>query len=538
MRKLLVLPFLIAIAVGAQETAIPRIGETVEVSIVNVDVIVTDSKGNRVHGLSKDDFEILENGKPQPVSNFAEYASDDPDARVGVAGGAQSADAQPEKRTFLVFFEKTQLTGFAADAIAEALKKTVAEVIRPGDSVSIVYWSRHDIEHFDAGDDSAKIAEAIDFLNRKAKTIHLDQREQFLQETAAQRELRAEMRSVGGRGQSAPALEASELNLNLTMQMAYHEMVQRVAAINASINSIAGVDGKKILLLAPRRLGEVAGAEFVFHGGATTIPQQLRTMYGTKNLLQSIVDNANAAGVTIYPVYPEGLEGIGGVADQLTLGNETFSLAGIAAQTGGLSAAGEKGFVNLLPRIATDATNYYSLAYRVRSDGTDRARDVAVKVRNPEYTVRARKQFVEKSDDTRMRDRLTATLFRANEDTDIDIAVLAGKAKKSRRTYTVPVEVKIPVSQLTMVQQGANKHSGSFSVYIGVATELNELSDVTQKTQPFEVTAAQMEKALASHFTYEMDVQVNAESKYLAVGVYDEVGRTYGLRRIELEQKK
>jgi VWFA-related protein len=535
-RKLLAVVFFTAFTITAQET--PRLRETVEVSIVNVDVIVTDRKGNRVHGLSQDDFEILENGKPQPVSNFAEYTSDDPDARVGVAGGVQPAGAQQEKRTFLIFFEKTQLTGFAADAIAEALKKTIAEVIRPGDSVSVVYWSRHDIEHFDAGDDPAKIAEAIGFLNRKAKTIHLNERDQFLQETAAQRDLRSGMQSNGRRGQSAPALEASELNLNLTMQMAYHEMVQRVAAINASINSIAGVDGKKILLLAPRRLGEVAGAEFVFHGGAMTIPQQLRTMYRTTELIRSIVDNANAAGITIYPIYPEGLEGAGGVADQLTYGNETLSLAGIAEETGGLSAAGEKGIVNLLPRIATDATNYYSLAYRVRSDGTDRARDVAVKVRNPEFTVRARKQFVEKSDDTRMRDRLRATLFRANEDTDIDIAVLTGKAKKSRRTYTVPVEVKIPVAQLTMLQQGADKHAGSFSVYIGVATELNELSDVTQKTQPFEVTAAQLDKALASHFTYEMDVQVNGASKYLAVGVFDEVGRTYGLRRIELEQKK
>ena len=87
-----------------------------------------------------------------------------------------------------------------------------------------------------------------------------------------------------------------------------------------------------------------------------------------------------------------------------------------------------------------------------------------------------------------------------------------------------------------LLQDGPRKHSGRFSVYIGVATELNELSDVTLKTQPFEVTAAQLKKALASHFTYEMDVQVTNRSKYLAVAVLDEVGRTYGLKRIELDQ--
>jgi Ca-activated chloride channel family protein len=427
-RKLLAVLFSLTAFTTATATAqeTPRLGETVEVSIVNVDVVVTDGKGNRVRGLTRDDFEIFENGKPQPVSNFAEYASDGPDARVTVAGEATtSAPAPHEKRTFQ----------------------------------------------------------------------------------------------------------------NLAMQMAYYEMTQRVGAINASINSIAGIDGKKILLLATRRLGEVAGAEFAYHSGLSLMPAHLRNQYGTEKLRQSIIDNANAAGVTIYPVYPATVEGDGSAADYLTLGNETLSMADIAKQTGGLSANGPKNVVDLLPRIASDVSNYYSLAYRVRSDHNDRARSITVKTRNPEYAVRTRTQFVEKSDDTRMRDRLKAALFRASEKSDIAIAVQAGKAKKGRRTSTVPVEVKIPIRQLTLLPQGA-KSSGKFSVYIGVATELNDLSDVTQKTQPFEVTAAQLKQALASYFTYEMDVQVNARSKYLAVGVFDEVGRTYGLQRIELEPGK
>jgi VWFA-related protein len=528
---------LLTAALSAQQP-LPRATETIDVSIVNVDVVVTDRKGNRVRGLTADDFQILENGKPQPVSNFAEYASDEPDARVSVSGeAAPDAPAQREKRTFLIFFEKMQLTGFGADAFADALKKTIAKVIQPGDSVSVVYWSRHDIEYVDAGDDPVRIANAIDFVNAKAKTIHIDEKEQFLADLKAQRELMQAAPSRGGRGQSAPALAASEMDANLTMQVAYYEMIQRVAAINASINSIAGVDGRKIFLLATRRLGEVAGGEFAYHSGLSRMPPNLRAQYGTEHLIQSIVDNANAAGITIYPVYPVGVEGDATSADYLTLGNETLSHADIARQTGGLSANGPKNVVDLLPRIVSDVNNYYSLAYRVKSDGTDRARAITVKARNPEYAVRTRTQFVEKSDDTRMRDRLKATLFRSGQQADIAIAVKAGKAKKGRRTNTIPVEVKIPVRELTLLPEGKN-HSGRFSVYIGVATELNDLSDVTQKTQPFEISAAQLKQALASHFTYEMDVQVTRKSKYLAVGVLDEVGRTYGLQRVELEQNE
>jgi VWFA-related protein len=538
-RNLLAAVFcLTAFTIAAQE--LPRAGATIEVSIVNVDVIVTDREGNRVHGLTKDDFEILENGRPQPVTNFAEYAADGPDARVGVVGAQD--EVQREKRTFLIFFEKMQLTGFGANDITAALKQTVAEMIRPGDRVSIVYWSRWDIEHLDVGDDPAKIADALDFLNKKSKTVHFDERLQFQEEQGARRTLREGMGGGGsGSGRTQPGLEMSEDGMGpiLPMQLAYNEMTLRVAAINAAINSIAGIDGKKILLLAARRLGDVAGAEFIYHDGAQTIPGHLRSNYSTGRLLGSIVDNANAAGITIYPVYAPGLEGVGSGADLQTLMNERFSIDRIARETGGLSAAGPADVVKLLPRIATDASNYYSLAYRVGSDGTDRARTIAVKTRNPEYVVRTRTQFVEKSDDTRMRDRLKAALFRSHPESSIAISVEAGKAKRSRRTYTVPVQVKIPIRQLTLIQRDdVKKHTGRFSVYIGVATELNELSDVTQKTQPFEVTAAQLKKALASHFTYEMDVEVTGKSKYLAVGVFDEVGRTYGLQRIELEQKK
>jgi hypothetical protein len=42
-----------------------------------VDVTVTDSKGNPVHGLTRDDFTVLEDGKPQPIRTFEEYGRKD-----------------------------------------------------------------------------------------------------------------------------------------------------------------------------------------------------------------------------------------------------------------------------------------------------------------------------------------------------------------------------------------------------------------------------------------------------------------------------
>ena len=41
---------------NAADKIIPRASKTIGVSIVNLDLIITDKRGHRVHGLTKDDF--------------------------------------------------------------------------------------------------------------------------------------------------------------------------------------------------------------------------------------------------------------------------------------------------------------------------------------------------------------------------------------------------------------------------------------------------------------------------------------------------
>ena len=49
----------------------PSVTFQVEVNYVDVDAIVTDEKGNFVTGLTRDDFEVFEDGKPQKVEMFS-----------------------------------------------------------------------------------------------------------------------------------------------------------------------------------------------------------------------------------------------------------------------------------------------------------------------------------------------------------------------------------------------------------------------------------------------------------------------------------
>ncbi|HEX8252516.1 MAG TPA: VWA domain-containing protein [Thermoanaerobaculia bacterium] len=570
-KKIAALLCLFTLAVSAQQ--LPRVGETLDVSIVNVDVFVTDRDGNRVRGLTQADFEILENGVRKPISNFAEYSGSGADAQVGVGGPATSSVAPREKRTFLIFFERMQMTDFAADPLFAALKETIKKTVQPGDAVSVVLWSRERTEHFEFTDDVTAINAALDRVAADTQKAQTDVAGIYHEEAAALRafEASAARMAAGGGGRLAgrrnsganispgpmPKMQTDENvegsgTANIYMVIAYNEMKVRVAAINSAITSMAGIEGKKVLFLAARRLGAVAGAEFAFGNGGSRIAYPIRQRFGTDQMMKSLVDNANASGVTIYPVHPLPIasalpdttnsgepDAAGGPISRervqyLTMLNETTSLSEIAAKTGGLMAAGPQDVVNLLPRIASDVTDYYSLAYRVPSTGGDVVRDLVVRTNKPGLTVRTRRQFVEKSDQTRMRDRLRSTLFRAEQEAPIGITATAGNAKKNGKRVAVPVQIRIPIGALTLLPDGRGKHAGRFSVFVAAAADLDELSDVTEKTQPFDVADAQLDTARAGWFTYDIDVEVNDKSRFVAVGVFDEVSKEYGLARIEL----
>jgi len=63
---------LLAISVQAQQQSVaPPQAIQVDVSRVDVGVIVTDAKGNFVEGLQSNDFQIFDAGAPQPITDFA-----------------------------------------------------------------------------------------------------------------------------------------------------------------------------------------------------------------------------------------------------------------------------------------------------------------------------------------------------------------------------------------------------------------------------------------------------------------------------------
>jgi VWFA-related protein len=551
---LLLIPF--AFPSAAVKPVIPRAGETIEVSIVNLDVIVTDKRGHRIHGLTKDDFEVFEDGKPQPISNFAAYA---PEAKSVVTDSKTSLTTleapKRQHRTIVVFIEQFKLPGFRTQSIFGSLKKSLHEIVSPGDSVLIAKWNVHTSIRQDYTDDLSTIDKTIDQIAKECTGAAFDTLSTRRDEIEAMKEWFDEAASAAAaNGMSAGSTDskwAIDVDTTDLMERERTLMIAKAEAVNALISTMANDEGRKAMILMTRRFGRYSGAEFFYTAspGQPMDPEK-RGRYQTYTVLDTIKATANAHAVTIYAAYPPGLEytNFSGPssrsmpapgqqsADYQVLDNELAALGDLTKATGGTLSWGSVDIAEQLPRLRDDFEDYYSLAYRVSSRNDDRARGVIVTTKNRDYVVRSRKQYMEKSDDGRIRDQVIASLFRPAAPHGISVTAAAGKpAQRDKHHYLLPVTVRVPASSFMTTQEGSAA-KGAFTVYIATGRVVGQTSDITKQTIPF--TVADVEKAKDGFFTYDFQLLTDFTTNRLSVGVYDEVSHDSGFAKLDLYSMK
>ncbi|HEX3068222.1 MAG TPA: VWA domain-containing protein [Thermoanaerobaculia bacterium] len=562
---MLLLSIASALPALAQSPAIPHAGESIEVSIVNIDTVVTDKHGNRVRGLGKDDFEIYENGVRQPVTNFAEYGTEAKASSVGTmtspAGTAQGAPRTPllpppaQPRTIIVFVERFQLPSFRSDPVFAAMKKLLHETVRKGDRVMVVTWNRGILGmRQEFTDDLVRIDKAIEMIADRTTTLNHDPIADLEQEVDSIQAFEEESAVVnGGRISSSDIANESGLSFfveqmaRFTAKDALLDEKRKVETLNALMRSAGGTEGKKVLILATHRLSMFAGAEALFAAGATVLPSDFKNQFDGKQLIKSLIETANQNGFTIYPIYAEGLATTSGATSELrarqnkvigyeylVLNNETPMLEYVAKETGGAAAWGSNDVTKLIPSVGEDLDSYYSLAYRATS-GKAAARKIEVKVKDPKLVVRARTQYLPKSDTARMDERVIATLFGNQPPASFEVKVRLAQPKlDEQKHYIIPVTIEVPISALTTLPAAGNVHNGAFTVYMAWGAVFGGLSEPHRDTKQFSIADADLARAKGNYFTYQVGVASATPYLRIALGVYDEVSKDYALNLIDL----
>lgn len=551
--------------------------ETFEVRLHNLDVVVTDKKGNSVRGLTKDDFVVVENGASQAITNFAIYDSQasvvestpQPAPNDAAAEApATSVVSAPPPRRFVFFIDDLGLQKMARQRLFKNLKSFV-EQMREGDLAAVVRpTSQIKVVQEFTGDRAA--------LEKVLQTVIDESGESFLGSKQEITNLRWRIKSAGTPGLRFIAKREYA-------DAAARRVEHRLGQVRALTSSLGGLPGKKVVILVAMGLSTKPGSEawdlaellrmnvMADADFNAVVPDELDVAQDRESgfnpiihdLTKPIADIARSAaanGVTIYALEPDvplelSVRGAASIPPVATRGgqsradpraelqpafqmdllqNAAATLTSLTEKTGGRWFRGLSSIDDAFRQVSEDVSFYYSLAYHATGE-TDKARNVTVSVRNrPELHVRTRSEVMEKSTDREMTDLVVASLLYPRTVNELGIGVTPGKPQKDRGLYTIPLEVVIPLKNLTFLPIDGGKYAASFDMHYAAAGEQRDFGTGGKQEQRIELSPEQYAHVRDIAYRYKTAIQVSPGRARIAIGILDAATKLTGFRTVEV----
>jgi VWFA-related protein len=512
--------------------------DTLDVQAVNVEVVVTDRKGNRVPDLTAADFRLLIDGQPVPLDYFTEIR----DGRPVVAPGAEEptlppalsgVDAGEEVGTsYLVFiddyFSPLRLRNEALKVIARDL-----HLLGKRDRMAIVSFDGRRLHvHTDWTSPGPALKEA---LSSGAKRRGL---------------LRAA--DFGTAGDLRPFLLSGErLEVDTSPLISEYEgpiEEARVArdVLLAAAGALRTFDppaGRKVALL-------LSGGWMLDSLSPETTLEMIQHNFFIRDsfpmALRPLTDAANLLGYTVYPIQLADMPLPG--ADTRDAGNTTaftgMATGGIryAMRQGGLVFSAEetggrflKAGETHLKRISEDTRSYYWLGF-TSTAADNKRRDLKVELVRKDLKVRSRSSFLPISPVARSAMMVEGALLSGR---DIPHArpmeVLAGKAeRKGPLAAQLPLTFHIPAEEITFLpRQG--RMMASLQLWIASIDQQGRRSNVTVTPLSFTVAEA---PGQGKRVVYQSDILVRRTEQEVLFALVDAAsGQTLSARlRLDLDR--
>jgi VWFA-related protein len=447
------------------------------VNLVLVDVVVRDRRGNVVSGLKADDFQLLEDGKPQQILTFAfeqiqnnaqpiERASllagatataaprvtapaapAAPPAPTTPSGPLTSEDVAGHRLLTLLFDTSSMAPEDVQKATDEAIK-WVNEQMSPADLVAVATIG-------------STLQVLSDFTSEKEQVRSVLERFSAADGTA--------FVAVDASTQATDDGTASQTDDSTTTDVSAQELDTfnndvRLRAIKTLAEMLAPIQQKKAILY--------------FSSGMQR--------NGTDNQveLRAAVNAAVRANVAIYPVDSRGLQAVvpGGSARQGSRGGlsaftgsavtqqftqlaaQQETLTTLAADTGGTAFLDSNDFGEAFGKVTNDISSYYILGFASTNPDRDgRYRRLAVKLRNKsDVKIEAREGYYADRDFTHTArgDRevqLQEQLSMQIPATDVPLFVTTDFFRLAADRYYVPVSLSVPGSAVPPAAKAGDK---------------------------------------------------------------------------------
>jgi VWFA-related protein len=365
----------------------PPVTFAVEVGYVEVDAIVTDRNDQPVRDLRREDFTVLEDGKPQPIDLFTlidiPYERPEPSAPAPVPLDVKTNAVPFEGRVYVIVLDELHTSISGSLLVRAAARRFIERHFGEGDLAAVV----HTFGPAEAGQgltsDRNMLLAAVDrFAGKKLPSVTMSRIDEYRRTQ--------DYRQPGDR-----------VNDPDDMKRAYDA--------RSSLDVLKGVS-EWLSRLHGRRKAVLFFSEGIDYNTYDQINN--REASSVLDAIKEATAAAMRSNVSFYTIDPRGLGGLSAemmeiqpVFDDPSLGLNTQglesdlrisqdSLRVLADETSGFAAVNTNDFNTAFARVVKDNSAYYVLGYYPpgqRRDG--RFHRLEVKVSRPGLKVRARNGY-------------------------------------------------------------------------------------------------------------------------------------------------
>lgn len=453
--------FLLAAAALAALAQQPSVTFRSATNLVVLDVTVRDRSGKEIANLEKNDFTVLEDGKPQPLAVFEfQRLNAQPLAPLGPAAAAKAASpardaaiasAAPgkvqyqDKRLLAMLFDFSSMQPAEQLRARDAALDFLANRMTAADMVAILTFATTLEVQQDFTADRDRLTEVV-------RGFRLGE--------ASELSAEAETAEDDSGEDTGAAFLADESEFNI------FNTDRKLAALESAAKLLAALPEKKALIYFSSGVG--------------------RTGVENYSQLRSTVNAAVRANVSFYPVDARGLVAIppGGDASQASArGSGIFTgqqqqrqrsgfeerqetLATLASDTGGKAMLDTNDLALGIVEAQKSIGSYYILGYYSGNAAQDgRYRRVEVRLA-PRLEARldyrrgyfGPKHFGQFTESDREQ-QLQEALMLGDPVTDLPLALEVNYFRVGRDRYFAPVAVKIPGSEIALARRGSREET-------------------------------------------------------------------------------
>lgn len=523
----------------AAESLADELFETVEVEVVNLDVLALDREGRPLVGLSRDDFELAVDGQPTPIGYFA-----------APAASSTAEAAPPEGGPLLVLLvDLENLRPGPRNDVLRQIRPLVVARLAAGERVLVAAFQGSLRLFGEATGDRAKVDAALAEIERTSP--------QALGDRIQARNLQREIELVSFDDPNA-AEEAARLRDDL-QQLAVSESNRYLRAFGAMadlLGTLAAFDGAKTVLWIGESIPERPVAALAERWerrlsslvavGSQTVDIDSEVVRLDRARL-AVARAAQASRSTFFV-----LDSIGGASRGVSAeiemlsgtddGGATRSLADLAEGSGGKSLPVSPALGATLERVGNELAMRYSLGFTPVGPADDRWHRIALRCRRSGVELRHRAGFLRRSGADRLSETALAAASLgtpAQDPLGLSLETKEPPPAASGRRGATPVArvtlvVRIPIGRLTLVPEGA-QHVGRLSLQFATRDRTGRLTRYDPRELPLTVPNAKLAAALRQSLAYEIELQLAPGAHRAAVAVLDRVGNVRGAATLDLQ---